>query len=40
MIDALVADEATNHVCSDPFEHCMLNDDTSKDENPEVSHFL
>lgn len=43
VIDNLVREEVTNHVSGDPFEHCMLNDGTSKDENLKVfmcAHFL
>ena len=37
MIDNLVREEFTNYVSYDPFEHGVLNDGTSKDENPEVA---
>ena len=43
VIDNLVREEVPNHVSSDPLEHFILNDGTSKDENPEVAicaHFF
>jgi len=43
VIDNLVREEVTNRVSSDPLDHRMLNDHTSKGENPEVAmctHFL
>jgi len=37
VIDNYVKEEVTNHIFSDPFELCILNDSTSRDQNPEVA---
>ena len=42
MIDNLERKEVTNYISSEYLEHYMLNDSTSKDENPKVgmsAHF-
>ena len=36
VVDRLVREDVINYVSSDLLEHCMLNDGTTKDENPEV----
>ena len=36
VVDRLVREDIINYVSSDLLEHCMLNDGTTKDENPEV----
>jgi len=36
VIDNLGRGEVTNQVSSDTLEHCVLNDGTTKDENPKV----
>ena len=36
VVDILIGHKVSNHVCSDPLEHCMLNNDTTMDENPKV----
>jgi len=33
VIDNLISEDITNHVCSDPLEHCLLDDGTSQGVN-------
>jgi len=37
VVNNLVREEVTNHVSSDPLEHCVLNNGTSRDKNPLVT---
>ena len=36
VIDYLIREEIINHASSDPLEHYILNDGTTKDKHPEV----
>ena len=37
LVDSLGHKTVSNNVSDDPLEHCLLNDGTTQDENPEVA---
>jgi len=37
VVDSLVWEAISNHQSDDPLKHCILNDSSAKDTNPEVA---